>query len=283
MSLRGMWQLIGTLSLLVIALGSWILWLEKKPAPEEATLADLDPQSIQTIVIERSNGTMTFTRRAESWFMRQPFQAPADPYHMEQVTGLPRQISHARYQIEKSKLAQFELSPPRVSVKLNDTQFRFGMQNPIDFRRYVQVDDNLVHLTDDTLMPLLDAPATSWIDTKLLPSSAIRELELPDWHVMLTEKGAWTSKPSADNTVLREWVNAWRDARAIRITPFEQEIPADAPVIKVRLMDSTIEFIVLQQEPELIMLRPDLKLRYHFYGHTGRRLLAPGGKAEDSS
>jgi len=283
MSLRGMWRLIGSLSLLVIALGSWVLWLEKRPAPEEATLADLDPQSIQTIVIERSNGTMAFTRRAEGWFMRKPFQAPADPYHMEQVTGLPRQISHARYQIEKSNLAQFELSPPRVSVKLNDTQFRFGMQNPIDFRRYVQVDDGLVHLTDDTLMPLLNAPATSWIDTKLLPSSAIRELELPDWHVMLTEKGAWTSKPPADDTALREWVNAWRNARAIRITPFEQEIPADAPVIKVRLMDSTIEFMVLQQEPELILLRPDLRLRYHFYGHTGRRLLAPGGEAEDSS
>ncbi len=283
MTLRGMWLVIGLLFVLVISLGGWALWLQKKPDTTEPTLADLDPQSIQTIVIERTDDTMTFTHTPQGWIMTGPFNAPADPYHMEQVTGLPQQTSHARYRIEQPRLAQFELDPPRITVRLNDRQFRFGMQNPIDFRRYVQVDDGLVHLIDDTLMPLLNAPATSWIDSKLLPSTDIRALELPNWHVTLSEKGAWTSTPQADEKALRKLVNAWRNARAIQITPFDEEVPKQAPLIKIHLKSATLEFILLQQEPELVLLRPDLKLGYHFYGNLGRQLLGPKAAPKDAS
>jgi len=282
MTMRGMWRVIGVLFFLVATLGGWILWLQNIPEPIEPSLSDLDPQTIQNIVVERPDDKMIFTRQTQGWIMTKPFRARADTYHIEQVTALPRQTSHARYQIDSNQLAQFELSPPRITVWLDDTEFRFGMQNPIDFRRYVQVNGGPVHLIDDTLMTLLNAPATSWIDSKLLPPSAIQTLDLPDWHVSLSEKGAWTSKPEADEKALRELVNAWRNARAIQISPFTGKVPPQSPVIKIQLEDATIELILLQQEPELILLRPDLKLRYHFYGEIGRKLLGPKKAAVDS-
>ncbi len=273
--MRGMWVSIGVLFLLVSALGGWIFWLQKTPESTQPTLADIDPQSIQHIVIGHADETMAFTRQPSGWIMTQPFHVPADPYHMEQLTALPKQTSHAQYQISEKELAQFELAPPRILVRLDNTEFRFGMQNPIDFRRYVQVDGGPVQLIDDSLMSLLTAPATSWIDTRLLPSSSLRALELPHWHLTLTDKGTWTSKPKADAETLHELVGAWRNARAIQITPYSGEIPDEAPRIQVQLEKARIEFVLLQREPEMILLRPELKLSYHFYGNIGRRLLAP--------
>jgi len=274
--MRKMWLTIAVLSLMVAALGGWVAWLEKKPEPPPPTLADLDPESITQVLIEVDGKTMEFRRNDHGWQMVRPFQAPADDYHMKQLTELPKTTTHASYPLSKEQLAKFGLNPPEITVTLNQTNFRFGVQNPIDFRRYVQVDNGPVQLIDDDIHYLLTASATTWIDPRLLPPAAsLKGLALPGWTLTLSDKGSWTSTPRTNNKTLRNLIQEWRNARAIEVTPMQGTPPKDVPRITVQLEKGKIEFVVLQKEPELILLRPDLKLNYHFYGNLGKRLLAP--------
>lgn len=273
------WLTILILLALVTGLGGWVYWLERAPEPKSPPLAKITPETVRHIVIERQNDRLEFERRGESWHMIQPFNAPADAYHFEQLLALPNQTSQTRYATAELDLARFELDPPRVIVRLEDTEFRFGGQNPLNFQRYLQV-GAVIHLIDDTLFHQLTAPATTWIEHKLLPAGTLQGLDLPGWRITLMDSGGWTSEPKLPAADLDRLVDTWRTARAIQVTPYTDEPPLQGQRIRALIEGKALEFIVLQREPELILLRPDQKLRYHFYGTIGQRLLTPQPQAE---
>ncbi len=270
------WRPIVVLLVLVTGLGAWVAWLQSRPEPAEPKLTDLDPQAIARITVKYQDQVLRFQRHDDGWRMEQPYTAPADPYRIEQILELPRAKSHARYAIPPDDWPRFGLAPPKAEIELDGHRFCFGRQNPIDFRRYVQVDENAVHLIDDTLFHALTSPASDWLDTRLLPAgAAIRGLTGPGWRVQMSAKGSWRSEPELDPAVLQRWVDEWRNARALRITSHPAPPPKDKPAIRVELEDGALTFVLLEREPEVILLRPDLKLAYHFYRETGVRLLQP--------
>lgn len=270
------WRPILILLILVLGLGGWVAWLQNKPQSEEPELADLDPQAVEHITVKYKDRKLRFQRQGDAWQMRQPYTAPADPYRIEQILQLPRTKSHSRYAVPQSDWPRFGLEPPAAEIDLDGHRFRFGQQNPIDFRRYVQVDKDMVHLIDDTVFHLLTSPASDWLDTRLLPAAAsIRALELPGWRIHLSDKGSWHSEPKADPATLQRWVDEWRNARALRVSPHSGPVPKDKAIVRVQLSDEKLTFVVVEREPELVLLRPDLNLKYHFYSQIGARLLKP--------
>ncbi|BCX82297.1 hypothetical protein MIT9_P1883 [Methylomarinovum caldicuralii] len=280
--MRHGWLTIAVLFLLVAGLGGWVWWLQRQPQEaRKPALADIDPKTVRHITVRHDATRIVFERSDGGWRMRQPYEARADSYRIEQVLALPKTESQASYQVSGDELRKFGLEPPRAEVVLEKTPFRFGNQNPIDFRRYVQTADGRVHLIEDTLFHLLTSPPTDWIDTRLLPEDELQELALPGWHLSRTEKGGWRAEPELAPERLQRWVDAWRLARAIQIGPFEGPVPTGKPEIRIRVDGREIRFLVLQREPELILLRPERKLRYHFYGQSGRRLLQPPQAAGD--
>lgn len=268
------WLTILILVIAVTGLGGWVYWLARAPEPKSPPLAQITPEAVRHIVIERHNDRLEFERRGESWYMIQPFNAPADAYHFEQLLAFPNQTSQTRYATAELDLARFELKPPQVILRLEDTEFRFGGQNPLNFKRYLQVGE-VIHLIDDTLFYQLTAPATTWVEHKLLPAGSLQGLDLPGWHLTQTDQGSWTANPELPATELERLVDAWRTARAIQVTPYTDEPPPEAQRIRVLIEGKALEFIILQRDPELILLRPDQKLRYHFYGAIGQHLLTP--------
>ena len=272
--MRRGWLTIAVLTVLVAGLGTWIWWLQRQPPKEKPVLTALDPGTVRHITVRHGETEIVFERGDHGWRMRQPYDARADRYRIDQLLALPKTESQASYRIGETELQKFGLRPPRAEVVLEDTPFRFGNQNPIDFRRYVQTADGRVHLIEDTLFHLLTSPPTDWIDTRLLPEGELQALRLPGWHLSRTEKG-WRAEPKLPPDRLQRWIDEWRLARAIQISPFEGRIPGDKPEIRVRVDGREIRFLVLQRQPELILLRPEQKLRYHFYGQIGRRLLQP--------
>jgi hypothetical protein len=95
------------------------------------------------------------------------------------------------------------------------------------------------------------------------------------------ENGRWTFTPVVEDPGPDErngWVAAWRQASAIRAAPHDGRKPLATPA--VGLQDGrTITFGILQREPELVLLRIDEGIQYHFVPDTGKRLLAPPGAA----
>ncbi len=281
----GGWRSIVVLLVLVAGLGAWVAWLQNRPQPEEPELTGLDPQTIGKITVEYQDQVLRFERQDDGWWMQQPYTAPADSYRIEQILQLPQAKSHARYSIPRADWPRFGLEPPAAVIDLDGHRFRFGRQNPIDFRRYVQVDGQTVHLIDDTLFHLLTSPASDWLDTRLLPAGAsVRGLTLPGWRLHRSAKGSWRSEPEADPAALQRWIDEWRNARALRVAPHPGPAPKDKPTIRIDLEDGSLTFVLLAEEPEVILLRPDLELAYHFYREIGARLLQPPktGQPQDS-
>ncbi|GAB6067501.1 hypothetical protein JCM13664_08190 [Methylothermus subterraneus] len=269
------WWTIFILLILVTGLAAWVYWIERAPEPTPLPLlADFDPGKVRHIVIERRTDRLEFTRAEDVWRMTEPFQALADAYHIQQLLDLPKQTSPTRYPAAGMDLARFELQPPQAIVRLDAVEFRFGGQNPLNFQRYLQVGD-VIHLLDDALFYSLTAPATTWVEHQLLPQGPLQALELPGWRITATEAGGWTSEPAAPAADLERLVDTWRTARAVQITPATEEPSPEQPRIRVSIAGQTLEFVVLQREPELILLRPEQKLRYHFYGSVGQNLLTP--------
>lgn len=268
------WLLNLLLLAAVAALGGWVYWLQQRTSAPVATLAQLHADSLDTVIIEREKDRLVFNKQREQWRMTAPFKARANVYQIQQVMALPGQTSHGQYPIDQINPAEFGLSPPRATVILNQARFSFGDQNPLNFQRYVQVGKTL-HLIDDTVFHSLTAPASDWIDRKLLPEGKITGLELPGWKILLTEQGTWQSQPQASPESLENLVDAWRNARAVQVSPMTDTPPADAKKIHIHLANRTLTLMLLQGEPDVTMLRPDQGLRYHFFGKPGQALLAP--------
>ncbi len=277
--LRGWLTVLGLL-VLVVGLAAWVYWIERSPKPKPSPLiAGFAPAAVQHIVIERQKELMEFERQGDSWRMLQPFNAPADAYHIQQLLALPAQDSSNRYAVAELDLARFGLNPPKVTVRLGTAELQFGDQNPLNFKRYLKV-DGVIHLIDDILFYPLTAPATTWIEAKLLPNGNLKGLELPGFRIFAKETGRWASEPELAEADLEELLDTWRTARAVQVTPYSGEPPVGNPRVRALLDSGTLEFVVLQQEPELVLLHPEQKLSYHFYGAIGQRLLTPKPKAE---
>jgi hypothetical protein len=277
--LRGWLSVLGLL-VLVVGLAAWVYWIERPSEPKSSPLiAGFASEAVQHIVIERQTDRMEFERQGDSWRMIQPFNAPADAYHIQQLLALPTQNSSNRYAVAELDLARFGLNPPKVTVRLGTAELQFGDQNPLNFKRYLKT-DGVIHLIDDSLFYSLTAPATTWIEAKLLPNGNLKGLELPGWRIFTKETGGWASEPELSSAEIEQLIDTWRTARAIEVRPYPAEPPSGSLRVRVLLDSGTLEFVVLQQEPELILLRPEQKLSYHFYGAIGQRLLTPKPKAQ---
>ncbi len=268
------WLLNLILVIAVAALGGWVYWLENKPDEPKTPLFNIDPVKLDTIVIQRQKNRIELHKTGDRWQMIHPYHARVDSYRIEQLLSLPQQTSQAQYPVSTETLSSFGLAPPQVSVKLGEKKIDFGNTQPLDGWRYIRIDDTL-HLIDDSIYPLLTARASDWVERKLLPNSEIRALILPGWKIRLSEKGTLLSEPEAPQEALTRFVETWRQARAIQVSPFTGK-PANAEeTITVQLKDQTLKWDILQREPELILLDRQQKLRYHFYGTSGKKLLAP--------
>ena len=136
----------------------------------------------------------------------------------------------------------------------------------------MQIGDTL-HLVTDDFSHQLFAKATDFVDKKLLPEDAkIKEIAIPGLRASLGDKGQWSLEPPADGEGMSEWVTAWQSARAIEVN--RHEGPSVGDKINITLTNGPIiEYLILQREPDLLLLRPDWKLEYLVAGEPGKRLL----------
>ena len=107
--------------------------------------------------------------------------------------------------------------------------------------------------------------------------------ELPEFSVGL-ENGTWSMTPphdvSADDR--NAWADAWRRANAIRAVRHDGRSATSE--IKVGMKDGrTLVLGILQREPELVLLRVDEGVQYHFFANTAKRLLSPPGRKADAA
>ena len=180
----------------------------------------------------------------------------------------------ARIDAKPGELARFGLQPPRARLLLDGKEILFGDTEPINGRRYLLYDGK-VALVDDTYFSHLSSSAANYVDPALLGQNPeLSSIALPDMRVYGGTEN-WHLDPGDDSVStesISQLVNAWRQAQATAVRPYEQSLPWNG-VIDVELADGHVRFDIARTEYEVILGRADLGIQYHLTKGTGARLL----------
>jgi hypothetical protein len=260
----------------VVGLGAYIYY---RPGADDARhkLTALAPSAVTRVVIEPRDGeSIELARRGDAWYLARPFEARADRSQVERLLELTS--AAGKEKLEATDLARFDLDRPSLTVTLGEQRFAFGTVNPLSQEQYVLAGDS-VYLLPSFYSSLVPRQAERLLTHSLfvagespvafaLPGSRI-ELQDAKW---VRRPAVGAEEPSQDD--FSRWVDGWRFASSL----LTQRAGAKAATahVEVRLADGrTLKLGILQREPELILVRPDEKLQFHFSGEVGRRLLTP--------
>lgn len=153
----GLFLVAGTLAALV--------WFEPSQdrSAEIPPLLDLAPARIERVAVERpGQPSLAFERRAGRWWMTAPSTGPANPALLEPVQQLAETRCDLHYAAATLDPKTLQLEPPKLRLRLDDREIRFGATAPTDGRRYLQIGAT-VHLCPDTLYRLLTSAAESFL------------------------------------------------------------------------------------------------------------------------
>ena len=262
---------VGLLAIVVV-LAALAFFEPGKKKPENTPLAAVDENTLNAITLKNQD-TIVFEKKDGHWRLAAPFAAPANEVRVKQLIGIAQSPVEVEYPVQGENLAKFELDKPKATLTLGTKTLVFGGSDPINMRRYVRVGDKL-DLVNDDFSHHLSAPATDWVDKKLLPEDAkLKEITIPGLKVILGSDGKWTKEPADSQAIPTELAAAWTTARAIDVQRLEK--PGQGDTIRlVPAEGNPVEFVIVQKEPDLILARPDLGLQYELTDEIARSLLA---------
>lgn len=270
---------------LLAAVVSLALWVYFKPKPQgdtqEYRVSSLTAENAQSIRVEWQGLNIVLQKAGERWHLTQPLQGRADEVKVGRILEILAATSPRRF--PATELERFDLLQPAVRLRIDHESFGFGGLAPITNEQYVASGDNVYLLAPRYAAALPRQPA-DLLSPKLLAENEIPvAFELENIKV-IQQDGNWRITPQKPGVALTQnefnhWVQSWQQAYAVGVT-----LSANAPdqtvagnqSIKITLRDgNTMQLLILQQQPELILLRVDEGIRYRFPTETGRRLLDP--------
>lgn len=248
----------------VAGLGAAVWFGQKKEEEKGSPLTSLKQDAITRIAVEHpGKPAIRLEKKDGKWNLTEPVQGPTDPFEVNGILGL------AELEV-KSKLdtgvnqAELELEPPKYSVTLDDVRIDLGGTEPIKFRRYVKSGD-VIGLVDDPPSAALDADFSDLVDKTLVPENAqLRKIELPGLNLEKNAEGTWTSpqQGEAKAAQLASLAEGWKNARALWNAADPPE-GSKGDAVKLTLADGqVIELIVQSRDPQLILARKKMGVRY---------------------
>lgn len=256
------------------------VFLYIKPSLQPQTtypISSLSKEDVQLIQISSQHGIIELQQSNGDWLMIKPFQARADKTKVERILSLLSTASDYRLPLEN--LNRYGLAAPIVQLQLNHELFAFGQIAPVSNHQYVMTQFGIFLVSPQHAMLLKVAP-TELIDRRLLSEVEIpQEFIFKTMHLKQVEK--WLLSPEVNDIQfsqdeINQWVNSWRVAQASYVTYNEHKIDETRETFTILLQSGEpIRFLIVQQDPELILFRKDQFINYHFLGHSGNQLLFP--------
>lgn len=263
------------LALAVIAL-AWLVFL--KPAPSDTAkhkLSTLSAPSITEVVIRPAQRPrLVLTKRANAWFMTEPFAARADANRVDSLLGLLTAESEKRFAAQD--LARFELDQPLATVQLGAQEFAFGGVHPLTSQLYV-LTQGAVYLISSVYFVDVAKQATDYASKQLLDASENPvAFEFATFKLMRTD-GKWQKFPvdtslSQDNA--NKFADEWRHALALAVSQ-PSAFKATEQVTLRFASGKTLLLQAAQQGQAWVVLRTDEQLAYHFTLDAAQRLREP--------
>lgn len=255
-----------------------LVWLKPRPAvPQEFKLSTLASASINRIAIEKpGQPAIVLQRNPAGWRLSAPFQARAEGAAVGRLLEILAATSLQRF--PATDLGRFQLDTPLLRLTLNDQEFSFGTQNTLTGEVYVATNGGVHPVAPSYLAHALKIPADFAAHAFLAEEEKPAGFEFADLNLSQNSDGKWSASPGRPNLSqddINRWVDEWRHASSLVTQPYDGT-PAQES-FTLRFGDGKlIPCKILRREPELVMLREDENLQYHFPAEVGKRLLRPG-------
>ena len=270
---------------MLAAVASLAVWVYFKPKPQndpqEYRISSQAAENVQSLRIERQGVEIVLQKTGESWGLLEPIQGRADEIKVGQILEILTATSLRRF--PAIDLERFDLLQPAARLYVDKELFSFGGFVPITNEQYV-ANNGSIHLLAPRYATMLARQPIDLLSPRLFAQGEIPiGFEFEKVKVMEWDDG-WRiapEKPKASLTQneLIHWVQSWQQAYAAGLS-LSTEGPSQAVDGKrgVRITlrgGGGIQLVVLQQQPELVLLRVDTGVCYHFPSEIGRRLLDP--------
>ena len=258
----------------VIALALFA-WLKPQKVEAELKLSALKAGEVDRIGIEIAGaGPIALERAQAGWLLTAPVAARADDFQVQRLLVLSEATAKERF--PATGLARFDLNEPYARVTLNQQSFSFGAVNPMGREQYVLTQGG-VYLVGLRYGAALPKDALQLASRQLFAADeAPVRFEFKEYSITQSD-GKWNVTPQVADLSqddINRWVDEWRQASALRSGPYANNKPVGD--IKLEFRDGKkLALGILQREPELVLLRPDENLQYHFLPETAKRLLTP--------
>lgn len=271
------WPVNLVLLIAVSALAAFVYLKPRGDKPASYALSVLHAADVKRVQLERKGDpAIRIERKGERWFITTPLSTEADSFQVQRLLAILDARSDHR--LAATDLARFDLDQPLMRLTIDGEQFGFGAVNAATREQYVLA-GGAVYTVSPRYGAMMPVDVAHLIRRQLFAAneSPVR-FEFRDFTVALRE-GKWhVSPPSGELSQddINRWIDAWRDAVALRAEPYSGGERIDA--VKLRLKDGrTLELDILQRVSEFVIARPDQKLRYHFAANIAGRLLVPPG------
>ena len=278
--MKNRWLLNLALVLLVGALGLVATFRPgANKGPEPQTLTTLAADSVQRIRLQRPRQPdVVLEKTGDRWRLQAPRAARANTFRINELTQLASAPVTTRFLAPPDGLGKYGLDKPLATVFLNDAEIRFGAMHPLNNELYV-LHAGQVQLVPASALRAASTPLEDLLSPALLDDKAkLLALRLPGFSLKQNDQGAWIRNPELKELAsdrVNRFVDEWRYARALAIAAYTGK-PARERIAIVVDDDGrprTLEFGVLARKPELVLVRLDEQLEYHFPDDAVTRLL----------
>lgn len=269
--------------ILAIVIGVLALVAIYKPGArkeaESTPLTALPAEAVTQVRLLRPNqANVVLEKHDEAWWLTAPRRARANNFRTGELVRLATTPVKTRFAAAPEDLAKYGLDRPIATVFLNDAEIRFGAMHPLQNELYV-LHAGQVQLVPATTLRAATGPVDDLLSLNLLDDKAkIVALRLPGFSLRQNEQGAWVRTPELkdlESDRINRFVDEWRYARALSVSPARSATAREQVLVTIAdgAKTRTLEFGIITRKPELVIVRRDEKLEYHFPADSAARLL----------
>ena len=281
MNTLGRGHLVNLLLLaVVLGLVGLVLWEQRaQQAPSVPQLLQIEPAAIQQLRIERTGQAALVLQRldAERWQLQSPLAIDANGFRIQALLRVSELRSLGSFPVSGAELAVYGLDQPSLRLIINgQLELVFGGQTTLDYRRYVRLGEQ-IHIVPDTLYYHLIGDWHGFVSQRLLPEQArIEALQLPGLSLQRSAEG-WQLEPagalrSADQ--IQTLLDAWQHPGVVQVRAYAG---GAGETIRIGLAGMpTLEFLLLEDQGEYALARPELGIQYQLSEASAAQLLSLG-------
>ncbi|MCZ6469732.1 MAG: DUF4340 domain-containing protein [Gammaproteobacteria bacterium] len=260
--------IINFLLIAIIAISYFVgdrYWTDS-PNQSRNPISRLKPADIMSVAYELDGNSFVLSKSSDQWQLETPVQWPANNITVERIIAILASETETSIAVDGIDLTALGLQDPKLTLRLNDTVVLFGATNNINDRRYILI-GSTIFLLADVHLPFMVQGISGLIDKRLLPGSiSLQALDIAGLRLNKNNTRTWNS---SNNTAIstdqiNRLVSNWQTIEAGTIRRYDPSASVQQKIVATLNDGSSIEFLLMAREPELVIARPDLDLQYHF-------------------